>query len=114
MPALLARVAVISGIRAMAAIRRGPALRERRAAPRGNTAHEPARSGSALVKEFRRLKADENDRLQRIGISSARWWSADSRCCISTPTDKPHHCHRRLVAEYLKQGWGDVDISHLG
>lgn len=64
MPALLARVAVISGIRAMAAIRRGPALRERRAAPRGNTAHEPARSGSALIKEFRRLKADENDRLQ--------------------------------------------------
>jgi uncharacterized protein (DUF488 family) len=27
--------------------------------------------------------------------------------------DKPHQCHRRLVAEYLKQHWGDVDVSHL-
>jgi len=27
--------------------------------------------------------------------------------------DKPHHCHRRLVAEYLKDRWGDVDIVHL-
>ena len=27
--------------------------------------------------------------------------------------DKPHHCHRRLVAEYLAQHWDDVDITHL-
>ena len=27
--------------------------------------------------------------------------------------DNPHHCHRRLVVEYLKQQWGDVDIQHL-
>ena len=24
-----------------------------------------------------------------------------------------HHCHRRLVAEYLAQRWGDVIIEHL-
>ncbi|MGA4850995.1 DUF488 family protein [Streptomyces sp. G5(2025)] len=24
------------------------------------------------------------------------------------------HCHRRLVAEYLAQKWGDVTIEHLG
>jgi len=23
-------------------------------------------------------------------------------------------CHRRLVAEYLKEHWDDVDIAHLG
>ena len=34
--------------------------------------------------------------------------------CLLCSEDKPHHCHRRLVAEYLKQHWGDVDISHLG
>lgn len=34
--------------------------------------------------------------------------------CLLCSEDKPHHCHRRLVAEYLKQRWGDVDISHLG
>lgn len=27
--------------------------------------------------------------------------------------DKPHHCHRRLVAEYLAQHWNNVTIEHL-
>lgn len=27
--------------------------------------------------------------------------------------DKPHRCHRRLVAEYLAQRWGDVTVEHL-
>ena len=33
--------------------------------------------------------------------------------CLLCSEDKPHHCHRRLVAEYLKSKWGDVEISHL-
>jgi len=33
--------------------------------------------------------------------------------CLLCSEDKPHHCHRRLVAEYLKEHWGDVDIEHL-
>lgn len=33
--------------------------------------------------------------------------------CLLCSEDKPHFCHRRLVAEYLKQHWGDVDITHL-
>ena len=28
--------------------------------------------------------------------------------------ERPHHCHRRLVAEYLAEHWTDVAISHLG
>lgn len=27
--------------------------------------------------------------------------------------DTPHHCHRRLVAEYLAERWGGVRIEHL-
>lgn len=27
--------------------------------------------------------------------------------------DKPHHCHRRLVAEYLAAHWDGVTIEHL-
>ncbi|MFI5608579.1 DUF488 family protein [Amycolatopsis sp. NPDC051903] len=27
--------------------------------------------------------------------------------------DKPHRCHRRLVAEYLAQRWEDVAVEHL-
>ena len=34
--------------------------------------------------------------------------------CLLCSEDKPHHCHRRLVAEYLKEHWGDMDIQHLG
>lgn len=34
--------------------------------------------------------------------------------CLLCSEDKPHHCHRRLVAEYLRGHWGDVEIVHLG
>jgi len=33
--------------------------------------------------------------------------------CLLCSEDKPHFCHRRLVAEYLKEKWGDVCIEHL-
>jgi uncharacterized protein (DUF488 family) len=33
--------------------------------------------------------------------------------CLLCSEDKPHHCHRRLVVEYLKSKWGDVEIVHL-
>ena len=33
--------------------------------------------------------------------------------CLLCSEDKPHHCHRRLVAEYLQRHWADVSIDHL-
>lgn len=39
--------------------------------------------------------------------------SAVNEACLLCSEDKPHHCHRRLAAEYLKDKWGDVDIVHL-
>jgi uncharacterized protein (DUF488 family) len=33
--------------------------------------------------------------------------------CLLCSEDLPKHCHRRLVAEYLKNKWGNVDIEHL-
>lgn len=33
--------------------------------------------------------------------------------CLLCSEAKPHHCHRRLVAEYLKEKWGNVDVRHL-
>lgn len=33
--------------------------------------------------------------------------------CLLCSEDKPHNCHRRLVAEYLKEKWDDVKIIHL-
>lgn len=33
--------------------------------------------------------------------------------CLLCSEDKPHHCHRRLVAEYLREKWGGFEIVHL-
>ena len=33
--------------------------------------------------------------------------------CLLCSESTPHHCHRRLVAEYLKGKWGGIKISHL-
>lgn len=33
--------------------------------------------------------------------------------CLLCSEDKPHHCHRRLVAEYLKGRWQDVKVTDL-
>jgi uncharacterized protein (DUF488 family) len=33
--------------------------------------------------------------------------------CLLCSEEKPHHCHRRLVAEYLKEYWQDVEIEHI-
>lgn len=34
--------------------------------------------------------------------------------CLLCSEDKPHNCHRRLVAEYLRDRWGGIEIRHLG
>jgi len=33
--------------------------------------------------------------------------------CLLCSEDKPQKCHRRLVAEYLKVKWDDIEILHL-
>ncbi|EPQ9786261.1 DUF488 family protein [Escherichia coli] len=35
--------------------------------------------------------------------------------CLLCSEDKPHHCHRRLLAEYLKQQWSNqkTNINHI-
>jgi uncharacterized protein (DUF488 family) len=33
--------------------------------------------------------------------------------CLLCSEDTPEHCHRRLVAEYLRDRWSDVEIVHL-
>lgn len=33
--------------------------------------------------------------------------------CLLCSEEKPHHCHRRLVAEYLREKWGNVEIHHI-
>lgn len=33
--------------------------------------------------------------------------------CLLCSEATPDRCHRRLVAEYLKQSWGEIKICHL-
>jgi uncharacterized protein (DUF488 family) len=34
--------------------------------------------------------------------------------CLLCSEATPDQCHRRLVAEYLRDAWGDIEIVHLG
>lgn len=55
---------------------------------------------------FRRLMRDRRieERLDRDIIANS---------CLLCSEHEPHHCHRRLVAEYLNEHWGGVEIAHL-
>jgi len=56
---------------------------------------------------FRALMAERRieDRLDPALLDGA---------CLLCSEAKPHHCHRRIVAEYLRDKWGGkVDIGHL-
>jgi uncharacterized protein (DUF488 family) len=33
--------------------------------------------------------------------------------CLLCSEATPEHCHRRLVAEYLRDKWGGIEIVHL-
>lgn len=33
--------------------------------------------------------------------------------CLLCSEHEPQRCHRRLVADYLRRHWGDVEIAHL-
>ena len=48
-------------------------------------------------------------RIEKMGIKRII-----SNSCLLCSEDKPDNCHRRLVAEYLNEYWGDVEIVHLG
>lgn len=73
-----------------------------------------------ILDEYKRNKGDWNVyeqkflelmRRRRVEDSVPRELLADG--CMLCSEDKPHHCHRRLVAEYLREKWGDFDVVHL-
>ena len=63
------------------------------------------KSFSAYEKRFNELMVERSiENLPRELIDGA---------CLLCSERKPHEYHRRLVAEYLQQKWGDVEIIHL-
>lgn len=51
-------------------------------------------------------------RVRRIEATVSKAIVSDG--CLLCSEDQPHFCHRRLVAEYLKEKWGGLEINHLG
>lgn len=73
-----------------------------------------------ILDEYKKNKGDWNVyeqkflelmRHRRIEDTVPRELLADG--CMLCSEDKPHHCHRRVVAEYLREKWGDIDVVHL-
>lgn len=53
------------------------------------------------------------DLMRRRGIEITVSKQIVEEGCLLCSEDKPDHCHRRLVAEYLREHWDDVEIVHL-
>jgi uncharacterized protein (DUF488 family) len=74
-----------------------------------------------MLDEYKKLKGDwKTYELRFLDLMSKRRIEQNipkdivADGCLLCSEDKPHHCHRRLVAEYLKQHWGELEIAHLG
>jgi uncharacterized protein (DUF488 family) len=73
-----------------------------------------------LLDEYKREEVDWDTyekrflrllRKRRTEDSTPRSTIADA--CLLCSESEPDHCHRRLVAEYLRDHWGDVEVIHL-
>lgn len=51
--------------------------------------------------------------LRRRGVDRSLDRSVFDMACLLCSEHEPRHCHRRLVAEYLKDKWGGVEVRHL-
>jgi uncharacterized protein (DUF488 family) len=54
-----------------------------------------------------------NELLQQRAIVDHRKPADFDRACLLCSEPTPEHCHRRLVGEYLKRAWPEVEIHHL-
>jgi len=51
--------------------------------------------------------------LRKRGVDHSLDRSVFDMACLLCSEHEPLHCHRRLVAEYLTDKWGDVEVRHL-
>lgn len=73
-----------------------------------------------LLDAYKKHKGDWNvyekeflNLMERRHIENAVAKDIVDQGCLLCSEDKPHHCHRRLVAEYLQRHWEGVTIEHL-
>jgi uncharacterized protein (DUF488 family) len=54
-----------------------------------------------------------NELLERRALATQRQPGDFDRACLLCSEPTPEHCHRRLVGEYLKRAWPQLEIHHL-
>jgi uncharacterized protein (DUF488 family) len=84
--------------------------------------HEPLLAPTqGILDAFKKQKGSWADYERAFGalIAERRIENCIDRRLFDEPTvmlcsePTPEHCHRRLVAEYLRDKWGDIEIIHL-
>lgn len=68
--------------------------------------YKKSRSWEVYEKRFRELIEDRK-------IESAVSPELMDGACLLCSEHEADHCHRRLVAEYLQEKWGGIDIVHI-
>jgi uncharacterized protein (DUF488 family) len=53
------------------------------------------------------------DLMERRRIDASVAQSVIDQGCLLCSEHKPHHCHRRLVVEFLERKWGGLQSLHL-
>ena len=85
-------------------------------------AHEPLLAPTeAMLKTYRKEKGAWDDYARQFrslmaerGIERQFAPDAFAGACLLCSEATPHHCHRRLVCEYLNEQWGNaLTVRHL-
>jgi uncharacterized protein (DUF488 family) len=63
--------------------------------------------------DWQDYEKDFIDLMKRRQIEATVPQQLFSDACLLCSEEKPHHCHRRLIAEYLEGNWGDIEIIHI-
>ena len=83
--------------------------------------HEPLLAPTADILDDYKNKAISWKQYEEAYMALVRTRQVESRlsredlsdsCLLCSEAD-PHHCHRRLAAEYLSDRWGDIKIDHI-
>lgn len=85
-------------------------------------AHQPLLAPTdAMLKQYKKEKGDWELYAERFltliadrRIENRFKPEMFDRACLLCSEDAPHHCHRRLVCEYLNEKWGGaLKVTHL-
>jgi len=73
-----------------------------------------------MLDEYKKNKGDWSvyerrflDLMEKRRIESSIPKDVVDAGCLLCSEHSPHYCHRRLVAEYLGQRWGPMEVQHL-